>query len=580
MAFGITPEGFNAKRLADIKEELDNKFKSEFGSSINLDARGPFGQLIGIMSEELSLLWELSEYTYNSQFPATAQGAGVDNSLDLVNLQRKVATKSVVQQTFYGLVGTVIPVGTEVSQSIDPNTIFQTVIAGTILAGTGQNNKQDIQFSSVPDAGTFIIDFDGEQTAPLAFNITDAQIETELENLSNVGAGNVSVIGDFTAGFIIIFQGSLAESAQPQITIPSNTLTNSSNAVTATPLTLDAGFETNVTVEAQSTETGPVDAPAASLNTLDSSIADVSSVTNIEDAVLGTDIESDADALARRSNSLAAPGHTTIPAIRADLLQIDGVVAVKIFENEDNVVDLAGRPPHSYEAVVQGGDQDTIFQSLLDSKGASIQTVGSLSKTLKDVQGFDKIIRFSRPVDVPIYLSFNVKTNSLYPVTGDAQVAAALLAFGEALNIGDDVVVFPQLVCALNDIPGVIDIEIKIATADFVAESTQVVTFINDATDLRVEAPLHGLSVGNRVKFSNTGGTLPSGLAPNTVYYVLEATTNNFKVGVDRLSDKISYLDGGSGTSSIEIGGFDENINIADNERADFDSGRITVTSF
>jgi len=53
MAFGVTSEGFKAKRLADIKTELETSFQNVFGNNINLDARGPFGQIIGIMAENL-----------------------------------------------------------------------------------------------------------------------------------------------------------------------------------------------------------------------------------------------------------------------------------------------------------------------------------------------------------------------------------------------------------------------------------------------------------------------------------------------------------------------------------------------
>ena len=39
--------------------------------------------------------------------------------------------------------------------------------------------------------GTFTLTFNGQTTAPLAFNATAAQIEAALEALSNIGAGNI-----------------------------------------------------------------------------------------------------------------------------------------------------------------------------------------------------------------------------------------------------------------------------------------------------------------------------------------------------------------------------------------------------
>ena len=40
---------------------------------------------------------------------------------------------------------------------------------------------------------------------------------------------------------------------------------------------------------------------------------------------------------------------------------------------------------------------------------------------------------------------------------------SAALAFGAALGIGDDVIIYPQLVGALDQIPGILDMVIRIA---------------------------------------------------------------------------------------------------------------------
>ncbi len=72
--FGLTIDGFNRKRLADIKAEKEAAFKLVFGDNINLNPQSNFGQIIGIESESESLVWELAEFTYNAFYPSTAQG--------------------------------------------------------------------------------------------------------------------------------------------------------------------------------------------------------------------------------------------------------------------------------------------------------------------------------------------------------------------------------------------------------------------------------------------------------------------------------------------------------------------------
>ena len=577
MAFGVTSAGFKAKRLADIKTELEASFRSVFGNNINLDSRGPFGQLIGIMSSELESQWELAEQTYNSQFPQNADGIGVDNALDLVGLRRKNPTFGTVNLTFFGDPGTVIPDTAEISRPDIPTTIFSPDNSDTILAGTGTDEVQRVDFSAVPDAGDWEIDFDGQTTNTLAFNITNGQLQTELENLSNVGAGNVAVTGDFTNGFVITFQSSLGEANQPQITIPTNNLTSGGPAVSATPSTTTEGVRPNITIPSTATTTGNLPAPAGTLTTLDTPIAGVDNVTNQLDAEPGQDLETDAEAKDRRNQSVAIPGHSTVPAIFADVLQLDGVEAVRVFENESFVTDPSGRPPKSYEVVVQGGLDADIFAELLDTKGAGIQLVGTEVTTLKDVQGFDKEVRFSRPTAVPIYLEVDLKTNAQFPTNGLQAAEDALLAFGDALNIADDVIVIPQLLCSLDSIVGIIDIDIRIGVNTIPAAGTPTVLFVNTFSDLTVSLAAHGLLEGNRVRFSNSGGALPTGIAADTLYFVRNPTVNDFRLSETRTGDEIGFVDSGTGTHTMTQGGFDENIAIGDSERADFDSSRITV---
>ena len=65
-------------------------------------------------------------------------------------------------------------------------------------------------------SGTFTLRFGTEVTGTIPYNATAAQIQTALENLSNIGAGNVTVV--FDAGleqFVITFVGTLGGTDQP-----------------------------------------------------------------------------------------------------------------------------------------------------------------------------------------------------------------------------------------------------------------------------------------------------------------------------------------------------------------------------
>ncbi len=98
-----------------------------------------------------------------------------------------------------------------------------------------QNEDQQIDIVNNqpgPLAGTFSLVFQGQVTAPIAVGATAAQVETALENLSNIS--NVRVrTGPNPLGYSVSFVGEWALTNVPQMTTVSN-ITNGSAVVTTT----------------------------------------------------------------------------------------------------------------------------------------------------------------------------------------------------------------------------------------------------------------------------------------------------------------------------------------------------------
>lgn len=113
MAFGLTPAGFNRKRLTDIKEEIEIALKLAFSDNIDLAPDSGFGQLVGIMSEALADQNESQENVYNSEYPSTASGAALSSVVQFNGIIRLEETKSITTITITGTPGTVIPVGSK-----------------------------------------------------------------------------------------------------------------------------------------------------------------------------------------------------------------------------------------------------------------------------------------------------------------------------------------------------------------------------------------------------------------------------------------------------------------------------------
>ena len=473
MSFGLTDEGFVGKTISDIDEEIDEALKAVFGTQINTLPQSIFGQLKGIFAERESLIWELAEAVYNSQYPDSAEGTSLDNVGAITATTRLPALKSTIEgQALFGTASTVVPLGTIFSVDGDSSIRFVTLDEVTLIAGTDE--IQDIDFSGVPTSGSFKLQFGNETTAFINWDDAAIDVQNALNALDELSA--VTVAGDFTAGFTVTFAG--ADGKQPQATLveDSNTLDDGAAVTIAIVETTPGVYQAQVDCAAEAT--GPLVANSKTLTVIETPVSGLDSTFNPSDANVGRDIESDAEFRIRRDNRLQISLAGPLEAIRENILELNEIEDstqledVTLFENIDLVVDSRGIPGKAFEAIIfqTGGSTDRdqeIAQAIWDAKPAGIESHGDVSKTVTDTQGFDHTIKFSRPVEVDIYLILDLTTDALYPTDGDAQVEAVMVEWGNDLGAGVDVIVFGTnaLVAQLNAIPGISDVVVKIGIA-------------------------------------------------------------------------------------------------------------------
>lgn len=467
MAYGVTASGFSRPQLSDIKTEIEDSLKTVFGADIDLGADGPFGQLVGIFAEREDLVWQAMEDTYNSQYPDTSFGNSLDNVGAISGIPRQGALASrVLAQRLFGDVGTVVPITTQIAVQDAPTSVFKPDAEITLVAGS--DAQQKIQFSGTPNAGSFKIDLLGQETPAIAYNATAATVQGLIRALF-AGAGDffagVVVSGSISAtGLTFDFSGVSGKQSWPAMTVSSNVLTLASVPVTSTVTVLQPGVVQGE-VDMTASSTGPIVAPAGTLNEILTPVVGLNSTWNISDAVVGRNKEADNAYRARRGETLQVAGAATPDAIRSRLLSLSGVTAVIVFENDTDIADLDGRPPHSFEAVVEGGVVQEIIDLLWAVKPAGILTYGSTTGTALDSQGQSHDVSFSRPTSLPIYVELDLTIDSEFPSNGVALVKQAIVDSGNALGIGKDVVVIPKLIASIADIPGIVDAEIRVGVA-------------------------------------------------------------------------------------------------------------------
>lgn len=461
--FGITDQGFIRPRLVDIKTIIEQSLIATFGANINLASQSIFGQLVGTFADPADQLWQAAEDAYNSEYPDTAFGASLDNVGAISGIPRLGATSSVAKDVkLYGTAGTLVPTGTQFSVQGSPTSVFASNSDVTLVAG--QNSKQKVSFSAVPTVGVWAISLNGHDTSNLAYNANAAAVQAAVRELEF--ASGALVTGNYTLGFTIEFDGPGLGGLmiQPQLLVSNNTLEAGFVVVSVTTSILQAGIDQGAVIMT-ATATGPIIANAGTLINVVTPIIGLDDSLNITDAVVGRDVETDNAYRARRAETLQVAGAGTVEAIRSKLLEVDGVTAVVVFENNEDIPDLQGRPPHSFEAVVQGGDDQDIADEIWAVKPAGIKTDGSQVETIVDSQGQDHLIYFSRPTNLIVYVKLQLSVNSSYPANGDAAAIQNIVNAGNALGIGKEVVTIPYLISSLASIPGIEDAILLIGLA-------------------------------------------------------------------------------------------------------------------
>ena len=197
----------------------------------------------------------------------------------------------------------------------------------------------------------------------------------------------------------------------------------------------------------------------------------------------GRERETDEEYRDRYYRSVDFAGGVNIDAIVAEITQnVESVSSVIGYENDTDVTDELGLPPHSFEIVAYGGLDQDVAQAIYRRKAAGIQTYGSTTVKVISVSGQSIGISFSRPSPVPIHIKIeNLKTDpEKFPVDGVQQITDALVSYigdenSGGLLIGDDLV-FISLYQIPLSVSGVIDFSISISTdeVDYSTDNIEV----------------------------------------------------------------------------------------------------------
>ena len=415
--YGLSSTGFKQKRLADIIQSMNSRIADQLGVQISTESNSVFGQLIGVFSYEIADLWEQAAQVYGAMYPHTASGVSLDNASALAGITPISAEKTTVVCTCYGTNGTTVPFGSQIASSSNSNIVFQCTDSNAVISSASACDV-GVTLESVT-AGTYTVTIDGTpHTYTASGTETIAQVLTALG--SSVTEVNANVENDVL---------NLTEANQEDtfaIAITNNLVFDRIGS----PVTFEC------------TQTGAITPAIGDLTDIVTTYAGWDSVSNNVSANTGRLAESDTALRQRWNASLYTRSVGMTDSIASALMALNGVTSAYVYENDSDTTDEDGRPPHSIEAVVNGGETDEIGLTIWQKKAAGIDTFGSQSVSVNDSQGFPHTINFNRPLVVPIYLNITVTEyhEEALPPNAQAMITEAVLNYGNTLTVGNDVI--------------------------------------------------------------------------------------------------------------------------------------------
>ena len=421
MAFGVTSEGFKAKKYSDILSELSTSLKTELGIDIDANPDSVAKVLTNIISLALAEEWALPQALQSMFDIDKAEGKHLDDLVGYISLSRLKAAPSNGNVYITANKEMVIPI----------NSVFKDNNENTYI----NNNTINI----VPtNCVKLVLTVDPLAGVGDILTVTVGGVDSSVTITSNVSAAVLALITNITNKSNGVTAKNTTEVNQISIQTtndkaPSNILfSNNLSIVSVTSF----GNVARANVGNYKVSAGDITVPP--------NLTGITSVTNRYDFTTGRFVESDIDLRNRHTLSVSTAGAATVKAIRADLLGITGVTSAIVIENDSLIIDSDGIPEKAFLSVVKGGVEQDIGDALWKTKGAGIETYGKIIVPVVDSQGNVQAVKFSRPnpIYVHMHIDYSIYQEEAdeFPSDGEYQMLSTILSYGDALVGGEDVI--------------------------------------------------------------------------------------------------------------------------------------------
>jgi len=231
--------------------------------------------------------------------------------------------------------------------------------------------------------------------------------------------------------------------------------------------------------------------PAGSITTLVTPIPGITSVTNIEPSRSGRDKASDVETKHAYKNAKTGSCASIASMIRS-LSSLKGVNSVFVYANEKEVVDAEGRPPHSREIVIDGGDSVEIADVLWKHHvGLEYLGTNEVIITADNGQRFD--VKWNNPINKSAYIDIVITSDSNWKAANLVLIKTAVIKYiggidtisqggvivpNEYPGLGNGQDLHSHLIEGVINFPGIVDVVASLGFSTPVISGTRFLDFL------------------------------------------------------------------------------------------------------
>lgn len=412
--YGITDKGFVLKRLDTILEEIHTDLTDGWGVDTRLAGTSFINTLVTTFGNQIASLWETAQDSYYSKYPATATELNLDHAVQYGGIKRSGDKRTSYVLHCTGDDGTYVRENAIVATNTKPE--IRLFSAEEFQITRERFNKVSVIVAS-EDVGVYTISINGDQYS--YSNPTGGKSEAILAGLASAITDNGFTVRMEEDTLIIEDKTKTRESI---LTLTDNLTTSSVTSL--------ANFLTN--------DYGKITLPYNIVTKMVNNITGFTAVTNMLEPTYGRKKETDIELRQAYIAKSALRSNTMIESIVAELLNnIKDVESASGYENDLDVVNERGMPPHSVEIIVEGGDNTEIAKAILRRKAGGIQTYGKVVVNVPGEYGDTIPIRFNRPEYLITWLKVKLEGDSVrIPVNYSALTKQSLMEDGAQMTAG------------------------------------------------------------------------------------------------------------------------------------------------